>query len=121
MPSEDTCPRDDADTVGESLDLSSEQASGNCDSPNASLSPDFGTKHFDPMRHHAKSQRKIAQFLLWVLAGCLLGGAALVVTTRWTGLPVEDAKDVFSNALTAVIGIVGAVTGYYFAATSSGK
>jgi hypothetical protein len=72
------------------------------------------TKLWDENEHTAKTQATLAFRLIWVLAGVLLGGAALLATTSWTGLASKDVTDFFGVAFGAVVTLTTAATSFWF-------
>lgn len=55
-----------------------------------SVEPNTKEPQWNPDQYAAFIQAKIAFRLIWVLAGVLLGGAALLSTSKWTGLASKD-------------------------------
>lgn len=75
-----------------------------------------GTKEetWNPDQYAAFVQSSLAFRLIWVLAGVLLGGAGLLVTTKWTGLMAKDVTDFFGIAFGAVVTLTTAATSFWF-------
>jgi hypothetical protein len=76
-----------------------------------------GTKEstWDPAdKHAAYVQAKIAYRLIWVLVGVLVGGGALLSTTKWTGLQTRDVSSFFGVAFAAVVTLTTAATSFWF-------
>lgn len=79
-----------------------------------SVEPRVKEEVWDPDEHAAKVQSKLAFRLIWVLAGVLLGGAALLSTTKWTGLASKDVTSFFGVAFAAVVTLTTAATSFWF-------
>jgi hypothetical protein len=52
--------------------------------------------------------------LLWVLAGVLVGGVGMLVSTRWTRLTADDVSDFVTMVFGAMVALVGCGVGFYF-------
>lgn len=80
----------------------------------ASVQPKTKEPTWNPDQYTASVQSKLAFRLIWVLVGVLLGGAALVSTTKWTGLAVKDVTNFFGVAFAAVVTLATAATSFWF-------
>jgi hypothetical protein len=63
-----------------------------------------------------RSPERLALYLLRLLAGVLVGGAAMLATTRWTHLDSGIVKDAFFGVLLAIMTLVAAAAGFYYGA-----
>jgi len=72
-----------------------------------------------PGRADIEKQREdvrefLAKWLLGLLAGTMLVGAAMMVTRRWTHISGDDTRLFFQVGFSAIIALVSAATGFYF-------
>jgi hypothetical protein len=63
-----------------------------------------------------RAPERLALYLLRLLSGVLLGGAAMLATTRWTHLDSAVVKDAFFGVLIAIMTLVAAAAGFYYGA-----
>jgi hypothetical protein len=66
----------------------------------------------EPQQHTAKTQARLAFYLIMMLAGVFLSGAALLVTTKGTGLKATDVPNFFGAAFAAVVTLAAAATSF---------
>ena len=78
------------------------------------ISPRVKERNWDPDEHAQKVQAKLAFRLIWVLSGVLLGGAAVLCTTRWTDLKTADVTNFFAVAFGAIVTLATAATSFWF-------
>lgn len=80
---------------------------------------------YDPTRDREEARGKIALALVWTLIGVVAFGALVAVITMWNCVGATPAcsaetyrldpiRAVFELLLTPLVGLVGAVTGFYF-------
>lgn len=102
----------DAPRSPEIVDLSGE------DAPQATPSPPLAP--YDPAEDRERVRGRIAQILVWLLVGIVVVSLGAGV---WLGLRTEEGIDslklVLELVLTPIIGLVGAVTGFYFGEKST--
>ena len=78
---------------------------------------------YDPARDREHKRGQIALRLIWLLSGIvaaalLLASAHLLcwfAATKCADIPFSSAVDLVQLLLTPVVGLVGAVTGFYYA------
>jgi hypothetical protein len=63
-----------------------------------------------------RTPERLALYLLRLLSGVLIGGAAMLGTTRWTHLDSGVVKDAFFGVLLAIMTLVAAAAGFYYGA-----
>lgn len=78
------------------------------------IKPATRTERWDPEQHRATTQSRVTFLLVWVLISVLILGAALLSTTRWTGITAQDVSDFFGVAFAAVVTLVTAATSFWF-------
>jgi hypothetical protein len=78
------------------------------------IKPATRTERWDPEQHRAFTQSRVTFTLIWVLIAVLILGAALLSTTRWTGITAQDVSDFFGVAFAAVVTLVTAATSFWF-------
>ena len=88
--------------------------------------PQPTTIDYDPSEDREHKRGQIALWLIWLLAFIVIGGMLLslgpFVCTAIAGkesatcktLSIDDVKTVIETLLTPIVGLVGAVTGFYF-------
>lgn len=64
---------------------------------------------------------ELARKLVRTLNITLVAVAALLVTSRWTGLDLKTAKEFFDPILSAVIALVSSALGFYFGSSERGR
>jgi hypothetical protein len=69
---------------------------------------------WDAGKHRAIVQAELARRLIWVLLVVLFLGAALLSTTRWTGIKPQDVASFFGIAFGAVVTLATAATSFWF-------
>ncbi|MFQ5565674.1 MAG: hypothetical protein ACE5EU_04855 [Paracoccaceae bacterium] len=79
---------------------------------------------YDPSEDREQKRGQIALMLVWLLVGIVIGGFAIVIgkavcvgvggTTMCDSLKVADVRPLIEMLLTPIVGLVGAVTGFYF-------
>ena len=62
----------------------------------------------------------MAPYLLRLLSGVLVGGAAMLATARWTHLQASVVKDAFFGVMLAVMTLVAAAAGFFYGASVAG-
>jgi hypothetical protein len=102
----------EASPSAEVVDLSEEEA------PPSTSSLEVAT--YDPAQDRERVRGRIAQILVWLLVGIVVVSLGAGV---WLGLKTEEGieslKLVLELVLTPIIGLVGAVTGFYFGEKSA--
>ena len=95
-------------------------------SPKAAASGSVHPTDYDPAPERERKRGQIALGLVWLLIGICFGTFAIVVAPAVCGfigedaaakcatLTIDDAESVVQFLLTPVVGLVGAVTGFYF-------
>jgi len=100
----------------ESVDLSGEN-----EEPPSSQGPGpVDLRDYDPAEDREKVRGRIAQTLVWLLVGVV--GASLLAGIWLSASPegkIETLKVVLELVLTPLVGLVGAVTGFYFGEKSA--
>lgn len=71
-------------------------------------------KHWNQAKHTAETQADLAKALILIVAGVLLVGAGLLVSTKWTGLQTRDVLEFFGVAFAAVVTLATAATSFWF-------
>lgn len=96
----------------EVVDLSEEEA------PPSTSTPEMAT--YDPAEDRERVRGRIAQILVWLLVGIVVVslGAGIGLGLR-VEEGIESLKLVLELVLTPIIGLVGAVTGFYFGERST--
>ena len=69
-----------------------------------------GDKPFDPSKDREQVRGKIALILTW----CLVGIVAVSLILILTRVSIDKIKDTLELILSPIVGLVGAVTGFYF-------
>jgi hypothetical protein len=67
-----------------------------------------------------RARYALVRRLLWVLAGVLVGGVGMLVTTRWTGLTADDVSDFVTMVFGAVVALAGCAVGFCFGGDDRG-
>ena len=90
----------------------------------ASGKPDVADKPYNPARDREKKRGQIAMLLVWLLIGIVAGAFLLLVakgiclgagaTAMCSAFDVVEVRTIIEMLLTPVVGLVGAVTGFYF-------
>ena len=70
---------------------------------------------FDPEPQRERIRGRIAQGLLWMLAGVML----LAFGSMWTGVDAELLKTVLTIIFGPLVALVSAATGFYYGSRSS--
>jgi hypothetical protein len=87
------------------------------------------TKRYDPGQDRERTRGKIAERLVWTLIGLIAATFVLLVvniavcsgnTCNATVTNLENVKTIITLLLTPIVGLVGAVTGFYYGAKSGG-
>jgi hypothetical protein len=68
----------------------------------------------------SRARYALVRRLLWVLAGVLVGGVGMLVTTRWTGLTADDVSDFVTMVFGAVVALAGCAVGFCFGGDDRG-
>lgn len=98
----------------ERVDLSEES---DASPPSPSPAP-VEVQDYDPAEDREKVRGRIAQTLVWLLVG-VVGVSVLAgiwLASKAEGGNIETLKMVLELVLTPLVGLVGAVTGFYFGA-----
>ena len=77
--------------------------------------PDFGGRQlverpYDPLKARDSARAKIAYFLLTIATLLII----MAFAAYGLGHPINEVKDLFGLFFTPVIGLLGAVIGFYF-------
>jgi len=86
----------------------------------AAADPALRTRPFALLDQLNRSRYALVRRLLWVLAGVLVGGVGMLVTTRWTGLTADDVSDFVTMVFGAVVALAGCAVGFCFGGDDRG-
>lgn len=64
--------------------------------------------------HKEKVQWRLARYLTLLLASTILIAAAMLASTKWTGVSPEDITVMFAPLFTALVALVGSAVGFYY-------
>lgn len=92
--------------------------------PGRPVQPGVEQRDYDPTEDREKKRGQIALILVWMLAGIIIGGFLVILgrafcigvggTAVCEGLKVVEVRTLIEMLLTPIVGLVGAVTGFYF-------
>lgn len=57
---------------------------------------------------------RLAKAILWLLAGTIVLHAAMLATSRWTGLAPGEVSSVFNTTFAGLMTLAGTALGFYF-------
>ena len=80
----------------------------------AAADPGLRTRPFGLVEHLHRARYSLVRRLLWLLAGVLAGGVAMLLTTRWTRLTADEVSDFITMVFGAVVALAGCAVGFYF-------